>query len=356
MSAQQSNIENSKKYRVAVVGATGAVGQEMIKTLESRSFPFSSVKLLASKRSAGQQMMVGGTAVEVGVLSEGSFDDVDIALFSAGGSVSKRFAPIAAQHKCLVIDNSSAFRTDSEIPLVVPEVNAVASKIALENGRYIIANPNCSTIQMVVVLKPLHDAFGLRRVVVSTYQAAGGAGQRGIAELESQAREWAAGEKTSDPKTFSRQLLFDVIPQIGDYCESGYTTEEEKMMHETRKILSLPDLRLSATAVRVPVMIGHSEAINLEFEQAPLIEDVRKILKSSPGVVLLDDTANDQSHKQFPVVKDAVGRDETFVGRIRRDVSQDNGLDLWVVADNLRKGAALNAVQIAEYISKTGML
>lgn len=341
-----------RSYRVAVVGATGAVGQEMIKTLESRSFPMASVKLLASERSAGQKVTVMGKEISVEVLCDDSFGDVDIALFSAGGSVSKRFSPLAAKQKCLVIDNSSAFRMDPQIPLVVPEVNAAAAKDAVANGRYIIANPNCSTIQMVVVLKPLHDAFGLRRVVVSTYQAAGGAGQKGISELETQTRHWASGEKISDPKIFSRQLLFDVIPQIGDYCASGYTTEEEKMMHETRKIMSLPDLRVSATTVRVPVMIGHSESINVEFEQAPLIEQARDILASSPGVSLIDDLENGQ----FPVVRDAIGSDETFVGRIRRDVSQDNGLDLWVVSDNLRKGAALNAVQIAEYVCSQGIL
>jgi len=344
--------KSDKQYRIAVVGATGAVGQEMIRTLVSRGFPFSKIKLLASKQSAGKKIAVAGGEVTVEELDAASFADIDIALFSAGGSVSKAFAPAAAKQKCLVIDNSSAFRMDPDIPLVVPEVNAAASNHALTHGRYIIANPNCSTIQMVVVLKPLHDAFGLRRVVVSTYQAAGGAGQKGIAELEMQTRQWAAGEPVSAPNTFSRQLLFDVIPQIGDYCTSGYTTEEEKMMHESRKIMSLPDLRVSATTVRVPVMIGHSEAINLEFEQAPLVRQARDILRESPGVSLMDDL----EQGQFPVVRDAAGKDETFVGRIRRDVSQDNGLDLWVVADNLRKGAALNAVQIAEYVCQQGII
>jgi len=335
-----------KKFKVAIAGATGAVGREMMKVLEEREFPVSELLPLASERSEGQTLEFRGEEVTVRRLKPDSFAGVDIALFSPGASVSREFAPHAARAGAVVIDNSSAFRMDDDVPLVVPEVNPQAVKQALA-GRRIIANPNCSTIQLVVVMKPLHDAAGLQRVIVSTYQSVSGAGQKGIDELETQSRAlFSLGEVT--PSKFAHRIAFNLLPEIGPAKENGYTEEEMKMANESRKILGLPDLAVSATCVRVPIFYCHSEAAHLFFREPLSPDKAREILRKAPGVKVLDDL----SKHVYPMPLLGAGDDDTLVGRIRADLSGPNGLALFVVSDNLRKGAATNAVQIAELLAR----
>lgn len=336
-----------KSYQVAVVGATGAVGNMMIRVLEERSFPVQNLKLLASHRSLGKSLTYKGESIAVQELKEDSFNGVQLALFSAGGSVSKKFAPIAAAAGCIVVDNSSAFRMDPSIPLVVPEVNpdAIGSKPG------IIANPNCSTIQMVVALKPIYDAVGIKRIVVTTFQAVSGTGKRAIDELHHQVEAIVGGREAKN-EIYPRQIAFNCLPHIGAFLENGFTEEEMKMVNETRKIFSDPDIRVCATTVRVPVNYGHSESVNVETRAPISVERVKELLSKAAGVKLMDDPAR----LCYPVALDAAGQDETFVGRIRVDQSVDNGLAMWVVADNIRKGAATNAVQIAEILAARGLL
>jgi aspartate-semialdehyde dehydrogenase len=333
-----------KTYNVAVVGATGAVGNEMIETLEQRKFPVGNLSLLASERSAGTSLSFKGRDVVVRVLNKDSFKGIDIGLFSAGGSVSLKFAPIAAGNGCVVIDNTSAFRMDPDVPLVVPEVNAHAIGDYKKKG--IIANPNCSTIQMVVVLKPLHDAAKIKRVVVSTYQAVSGTGKSAINELESQVTAIYANREVAH-SVYPHQIAFNCLPHIDVFLENGYTKEEVKMMNETVKIMEDPSIRVTATTVRVPVFYGHSESVNVEFERELSPDEARKILSKAPGVIVADDPKKNI----YPLAIYAAGKDETFAGRIRKDESIERGLNMWIVADNIRKGAALNAVQIAEILA-----
>jgi aspartate-semialdehyde dehydrogenase len=329
---------------LAIAGVTGAVGQEFLKLLEEREFPFASLKLLASARSAGKRIDFRGTTHTVEELTESSFDDVDLALFSAGGSISKQFAPIAADKGCVVVDNSSAFRMDPETPLVVPEVNPQD----IEHHRGIIANPNCSTIIMNVPVWPLHQRAGVKRVIVSTYQAASGAGAAAMAELEQQARDWAEGKPITQT-IFGRQYIWNLFSHNSDIDPiTGYNTEETKMIKETRKIFHAEQIQVTATCVRVPVLRAHCEAINLTFERPLREAEAREILSEAPGVKLVDD----RGRNKFPEPLEASGTDEVLVGRLRRDVSQDGdyGLDLFIAGDQIRKGAALNAVQIAELL------
>ena len=323
-----------KKYKIAVVGATGMVGRTFLKVLEEYNLD-ADYALFASARSAGKELDFMGRKYTVRELCETSFDEgFDIALFSAGGSTSEKFAPIAASHGCVVIDNSSAWRMDDEVPLVVPEVNP--EKIAEYKNKGIIANPNCSTIQAMVALKPLDDKYGIKRVVYSTYQAVSGAGLGGYNDLKN-------GINGEAPKKFPYPIFSNCLPHIDVFTESGYTKEEIKMINETRKILGHPDMRVTATTVRVPVFDCHSESINIELEKPFEVEDVKKLLSESEGIVLQDDPKNNI----YPMAVTAKGTNEVYVGRIRRDDSVENGLNLWVVADNIRKGAATNAVQIA---------
>ncbi len=333
------------KVNVAVVGATGAVGNMMVEVLQERNFPVNELKLLASERSAGTTMLFHGKAHKVEVLTPESFDGVDVALFSAGGSVSLEYAPIAAERGAVVVDNSSAFRMEPDVPLVVPEVNP--QRIADYRNRGIIANPNCSTIQMVVALKPIYDAAGIERVVVSTYQAVSGTGKRAIQELQDQAIS-IFNFKPIKSEVYPHQIAFNCLPHIDVFLENGYTKEEMKMVNETKKILEDPSIRVTATTVRVPVFYGHSESVNVETKKKISVEEVRDLLSRAPGVVVVDDPENNL----YPLAIDAAGKDETFVGRIREDESIEKGINLWVVADNIRKGAATNAVQIAEILVK----
>jgi aspartate-semialdehyde dehydrogenase len=334
----------SKEYRVAVAGATGMVGQAMREILEERDFPVAELRLLASERSRGKRLPFRGEELEVQVLDEDSFRGIDLALFSAGSAVSLRFSPIAAEAGAVVVDNSSAFRMDETVPLVVPEVNPDDAF----SHRGIIANPNCSTIQMVVVLKPLHDRSPMRRVVVSTYQSVSGTGRNAVEELEVQTREAQEGKEPVS-RVYPHPIAFNCLPHIDVFMPGGHTREEIKMVNETRKIMGLPDLPLSATAVRVPVFVCHSESVNVEFEEAIEPEEARRILESAPGVEVVDDPESNL----YPMALDASGKDPCYVGRIRADTSCPRALNLWIVSDNLRKGAALNAVQIAELISGT---
>ncbi len=331
------------QYKVAIVGATGAVGEQMREVLEEREFPVEELRLLASERSAGQFLPFKGRDIRVEVLREDSFKDIDIGLFSAGGSVSAKFAPLAVAAGAVVVDNTSYFRMDADIPLVVPEVNAQA--IAQYKNRGIIANPNCSTIQMVVALKPIHDAARIKRVVVSTYQSVSGAGRRAMEELSQQVVALFNGRELKKEK-FPHQIAFNCLPHIDVFADGGYTKEELKMIKETRKILGEPSLAVTATTVRVPVFCSHSESVNVETEKKLTVADVKALLREAPGVIVADEPENNV----YPMAIDATGKDATFVGRIREDNSIPNGLNLWVVADNLRKGAALNAVQIAEIL------
>ncbi len=333
-----------KEYNVAVAGATGAVGRQMISCLEERNFPVKSIKLLASSRSVGRRLRFNGQEVEVAELTENSFSGVDIALFSAGGGTSKRFAPSAAEHGCVVVDNSSAWRMDPDVPLVVPEVNPLA--VAGYPKKHIIANPNCSTIQMVVALNPIHQAYGIKRVVVSTYQAVSGTGLKAIEELTGQTR--ARMENTPVEKSvYPHQIAFNCLPHIDVFLDNGYTKEEMKMVNETRKIMADEDIQVTATTVRVPVFYGHSEAVNIETRQPVSASEVAALLEKSPGVKVVDDPQNNV----YPLPIDAAGKDLTYVGRIRDDESIANGINMWVVADNIRKGAATNTVQIAEILA-----
>jgi aspartate-semialdehyde dehydrogenase len=332
-----------KNYHVAVVGATGAVGNEMIKILEERRFPIGKLTLLASERSAGKSIAFRGGDLPVEVLNENSFAGVQIGLFSAGGSISEKFAPIAARAGCVVVDNTSAFRMTPEIPLVVPEVNPEA--IALYTKRGIIANPNCSTIQMVVALKPIHDAVRIKRIVVSTYQAVSGTGKKAIEELTLQTRALMNSQQPV-VKVYPHQIAFNCLPHIDVFLENGYTKEEMKMVNETKKIMNDPRIAVTATTVRVPVYYAHSESVNIETEKMITAEEVRKLLAAAPGVKVVDNP----SEKRYPLAIDAAGGDDTLVGRIREDESIPNGINMWIVADNIRKGAALNAVQIAEIL------
>ena len=332
-----------EKYNVAVVGATGAVGEQMREVLEEREFPVGELRLLASERSAGQFLPFQGHQLRVEILDENSFTDIDIGLFSAGGGISAKYAPLAVAAGAVVVDNTSHFRMEPDVPLVVPEVNA--GDIANYKARGIIANPNCSTIQMVVVLKPIHDAVRIKRVVVSTYQSVSGAGRQAMEELSQQVAALFNGREIRKQK-FPHQIAFNCIPHIDVFMEDGYTKEEWKMIHETRKIFGDPNLPVTATTVRVPVFCSHSESVNVETVAKLSAEEAKQILREAPGVIVADEPQSNV----YPMAIEAVGKDATYVGRIREDQSVANGLNLWVVADNLRKGAALNAVQIAEIL------
>jgi aspartate-semialdehyde dehydrogenase len=325
---------------VAVVGATGAVGERMIRLLEERDFPLASIRFLASERSAGRTVNFRGQPERIRPLSASAFAGVEIVLSSTPASVSRQWSPIAAAAGAVVVDNSSAFRMEPEVPLVVPEVNPQD----IPKHRGIIANPNCSTIQMVVALKPLHDAARVRRVVVSTYQSVSGAGMKGIQELDSQTRASVRGEDPPGPSKFAHPILGNCIPQVDDFLPNGYTKEEMKMVNETRKIMGDPTIDVSPTCVRVPVAIAHSESIQVELDRPVTVEEARELWSSSPGVTVCDDPAAGV----YPLAALAAGQDDVFVGRIRQDLARPNVVLFWCVSDNLRKGAATNAVQIAE--------
>ena len=332
-------LQKKEKYFVAVVGATGAVGNEMIATLEERGFPVGKIRLFASEKSEGKQLEFGGKKVTVESLNENSFKGIDIALFSAGAERSKTWAPVAAASGCVVIDNSSQWRMDPAVPLVVPEVNAHD----LDWHKGIIANPNCSTIQMVVALKPVHDAAKITRVVVTTFQAVSGTGKKAIDELMKQTTDLLSS-RGAECKVYPHQIAFNVLPHIDKFLENGYTKEEMKMVNETQKIMGDASIKVTATTVRVPVFRGHSEAVNIETEKKLSPDQVREVLSTAPGIVLFDAPEKNV----YPMPLDCDGKDAVFVGRIREDESIKNGINMWVVSDNLRKGAALNAVQIAE--------
>lgn len=336
----------NRKINMAIVGATGAVGEMFLTVLQERKFPIERLYLLASSRSAGKILEFNGQSIEVEPLDSFDFSQVEIALFSAGGDVSKDYVPKAVAAGCIAIDNTSHFRYDQDVPLVVPEVNAV--RIADYKQRGIIANPNCSTIQMVVALKPLYDAVGIARINVATYQAVSGTGLRAIRELISQSGELLNG-RAIKPSVYPQQIAFNVLPHIDVFQDNGYTREEMKMVWETQKIMEDDQIAVNPTAVRVPVLYGHSEAIHVEL-RAPLTADAaRRLLKKAPGVKVIDDVAK----SKYPTpIQHAIGHDDVFVGRIRQDISHPCGLNLWVVADNVRKGAATNAVQIAEILCR----
>jgi aspartate-semialdehyde dehydrogenase len=330
-------------FRVAILGATGLVGHEFLRVLEERRFPIAELRLLASDRSAGTRLPFMGENLPVEAATPSSFRGIDYALFSAGGDVSRALAPAAAAAGAIVVDNSAAWRMEPAVPLVVPEVNP--GDTFSHTG--IIANPNCSTIQMVVALNPLHQVNPLQRVVVDTYQSVSGTGREAVEELDLQTRQLLAGEAI-EPRVYPHQIAFNVLPHIDVFLDNGYTKEEWKMVQETRKIMHVPDLPVSATTVRVPVPVGHSEAVHAEFARPMTAAEARQILAHAPGVFVIDDPVS----AHYPLASYAAGRDEVFVGRIRADASHPNGLALWVVADNLRKGAALNAVQIAELLAR----
>lgn len=330
-----------KAFNVAVVGATGAVGETMIDILASRKFPVAKLYPLASERSVGDVINFKGKTVRIKTLTDFDFSQVDVALFSAGSKISEKYAPMAAEQGCVVIDNSSCFRYEDDIPLLVPEVNPEA--LHGYKKRNIIANPNCSTIQMLVALKPIYDRAGIKRINVATYQAVSGSGKAAISELVNQTTQLLNG-KPCEKAVYPKQIAFNVIPQIDEFQKNGYTREEMKMVWETQKIFNDPAIKVNPTTVRVPVLYGHSEAIHLETRDKISIKDVRDCLKAAPGVALIEED-------NYPTpFDDANGRDEVFVGRIRKDLSHPKGINLWVVADNVRKGAALNAVQIAELL------
>jgi aspartate-semialdehyde dehydrogenase len=329
---------SNRKYNVAVVGATGLVGRTMIKVLEERNFPVNELKLLASVRSAGTKAMFNNEEITVQELTGESFKGVDIALFSAGGSISLTYAPIAASYKCIVIDNSSAWRMDPEIPLVVPEVNPEV----LRHHKYIIANPNCSTIQLVVPLKALQDEYGLKRVICSTYQSISGAGQKGVDKLMTEIK---GGD-------YDNKIKYAFNTAFHPFDDNGFTNEENKMVNETRKILGINDLKIAVTCVRVPTLGGHSESVNIELNNPFEIHDIKKLMANTAGMILMDNP----SENIYPYPLLTADKDPVYVGRIRRDDTVENGLYLWVVADNLRKGAATNAVQIAEKMVEMGIV
>jgi aspartate-semialdehyde dehydrogenase len=348
-------MNQSNGYHVAVVGATGAVGQQMIQTLVKEKFPIRQLTLLSSARSAGKKVTVDGVEHTIQEAKPESFAGVDIALFSAGGNISKELAPEAVKHGAIVVDNTSAFRMGQDIPLVVPEVNE--QDLYQHNG--IIANPNCSTIQMVVALEPIRQKFGLKKVIVSTYQAVSGAGAVAIEELQNQTKAIINGE-TVEPKILPvkgdknhYQIAFNAIPQIDKFEENGYTFEEMKMINETKKIMHLPELHVAATCVRLPVAVGHSESVYFEIEADGVsANEIRELLKTAPGVVLQDDPEN----QLYPMPANCVGSNDVFVGRIRNDLNEGRGFHMWVVSDNLLKGAAWNSVQIAESLIKLGLI
>jgi len=332
-----------KEFNVAIAGATGAVGEVMLETLEQRNFPVKNLKLLASERSVGRKLKFKGEEIPVEKLDKNSFKGIDIALFSAGGDRSKEFAPYAAESGAVVIDNSSCFRMDPDVPLVVPEVNP--DDIALYKNKYIIANPNCTTIIMVVPLKPLHDYAKIKRIVVSTYQAVSGAGAKAMEELSKQVCQYIEGKEIS-VNALAYQIAFNLIPQIDVFTDNYYTKEEMKMVNETRKIIGDNSINVTATTVRVPVFRSHSEAVNIETEKKLTREKALELLNNAKGVKVVDDPAN----KKYPMPLFVSGTDDCYVGRVREDISIENGLSLWIVGDQLRKGAALNAVQIAEVL------
>jgi aspartate-semialdehyde dehydrogenase len=335
----------SKEYNVAVAGVTGAVGKVFLSILEERKFPVKNLTPLASHRSAGKKIMFKGQELEVRELMKDSFNDIDIALFSAGASTSKEFAKYAVESGTVVIDNSSAFRMEEDVPLVVPEVNR--SKVFDHKG--IIANPNCTTIVMVVAIKPIYDLSPIRRIVASTYQSVSGAGARAIAELEGQSREIiCGGNRDVKCEVFPVQIAFNVIPHIDVFLDNGYTREEMKLVYETRKIIGDENIKISGTAVRVPVFTSHSESVSIETEDKLEIDAVRDALENAEGVVVKDDFRN----TVYPTALDSSGRDDVYVGRIREDISVKNGISMWIVGDQLRKGAALNTIQIAEELIK----
>ena len=331
-----------KKYNVAIVGVTGLVGQTFLKVLKERNFPVEKLYLYASARSAGKTVnFVGKDYTVIELKDENIKDDIDVALFSAGGNISKEYAPKFKEKGAIVVDNSSAWRMEKDIPLVVPEANPEA----LDGHNGIIANPNCSTIQVMPVLKVLADKYGLKRVIYSTYQAVAGSGQKGIDDLE-------ANLKGEPSKNYPHQIAFNLLPHIDSFLDNGYTKEEMKMVEETRKILGLPDLKVTATCVRVPVKMGHAVSVNVELENSFDLKDVFKAFEEKEGVVVKDDV----SKNVYPMPIEAEDTDEVYVGRIRRDESVENGLNLWVVADNIRKGAATNTIQIAETLIKKGVI
>jgi len=337
----------ARGYNVAVVGATGAVGKEMLKVLEQRNFPVRNLRALASERSEGKMLEFAGESLKVERLTTSSFEGIEIALFSAGASVSREFSPIAAKRGAVVVDNSKAFRMDKNTPLVVPEVNPHA----LRSHKGIIANPNCSTIQLVMAINPIHQRVKIKKLVVSTYQAVSGTGKEAIRELTEQSKQLLSREKITK-KVYPHQIAFNLLPHIGDFLPNGYTEEEMKLVNETRKIMEDESIAITATCVRVPVFNSHSEAVTLETEEKISVEEVRKILSRAPGVIVEDSPGQEI----YPLPIKAAGRDEVFVGRIREDLSSPNGINMWIVADNLRKGAALNAVQIAELLIEQALL
>jgi aspartate-semialdehyde dehydrogenase len=334
-------LKKKSAYRVAVVGATGAVGAEMIAVMEERKFPVESLLPLASSRSVGGTVSFCGDEFAVRELTKDVFEQIDVALFSAGSDVSREYAPVAAKAGAVVIDNSAAWRMERDVPLVVPEVNPQA----LGGHQNIIANPNCSTIQMVVALKPLHDHAQIKRVIVTTFQSVSGTGKEAMDELLEECRDLLSF-RSPEPRVYPYQIAFNCLPQIDDFLPTGYTKEEMKLVHETRKIMGDDSIQVTATTVRVPIYVGHSESVNIETVRRLSANDARAILSSAPGVLVYDDP----THKIYPMPLDVAGKDDVYVGRIREDDSIPNGLNLWIVADNLRKGAALNAVQIAELL------
>jgi len=332
---------SKKKLNIAIAGATGAVGGAMLDVLARREFPINELKLLASSRSVGKKLVFNGQKIEVQLLSKDAFQDVDIALFSAGATRSLEFAPAAADSGAIVVDNSSAFRMDKDIPLVVPEVNPHA--LTGYTNRGIIANPNCSTIQMMVALKPIYDKVGIKRIVVSTYQAVSGSGAQAIEELKQQVQDYVEGNPIK-AEVYPHQIAFNCLPHIDNFLENGYTKEEMKMVNETRKIFEDNAIGVTATTVRVPVFYGHSESVNIETNKKISADEVKNLLSEAPGVQLVDNPPDNS----YPLAINCTGQFDTFVGRIREDESLDKGINLWVVSDNILKGAALNAIQIAE--------
>lgn len=343
-------MSNQKLFNVAVVGATGAVGEQIIKLLETRNFPIENLKLLSSARSAGTKINFKGQELTVEEATPDSFKGIEIALFSAGGDVTKALAPHAVEHGAVCIDNTNAYRMDENTPLVVPEVNI--EKVSEHNG--IIANPNCSTIQMVAALKPLQDRYGISRIIVSTYQAVSGAGSRAIDEMLRQTQAALNGEAVNPDilpvgaLPVKHQIAFNAVPQIDKFQDNGYTLEEMKMVRETKKIMGDESIQVTATCVRIPVVYGHSESLYVELKNDYDLEEVKQLLADAPGITLVDDPAN----QQYPLATDAAGKPDVFVGRLRRDLGSERGLNMWIVSDNLLKGAAWNAVQIAEHIAK----
>lgn len=337
----------SRGYNVAAVGATGAVGREMLKILEERDFPVRNLRAIASERSEGKTLKFAEEKIKVEKLGSSSFKGIEIALFSAGVSISKEFSPKMVKAGAVVIDNSKAFRMDEEVPLIVPEVNPQS----VRNHKGVIANPNCSTIQLVVAINPIHRFAHINRLNVSTYQAVSGTGKEAIEELKRQTEQWIKGEKITR-EVYPHQIAFNLLPHIGDFLPDGYTEEEIKLVNETRKIMGDESMAITVTCVRVPVLISHSEAVNLQTEKKITPAQVKDILLNAPGIILQDKPEEDI----YPLPLKTAGRDEVFVGRIREDLSTDKGINLWIVADNLRKGAALNTVQIAELLIKENLI